>query len=175
MNEPIQPQDDPFEPTTPRQRFDPSPSGAGPGGAPGKRGGGCATPLLIGCGAALVLVGILVVVFLVNADRFLSWGFGIFKQAVVQQLPDDLPSEDRERLLDAFDAVSAAALEEELDQAELIRAQRQIQQIVGRGEQEVTVEEIRELTRALEAAAGVPPPEEAPAAETPKPAAPPPE
>ena len=172
MNEPTQPQDDPFEPTTPRARFDPPPSEAGPGGAPGKRGGGCATPLLIGCGAALILVGILVVVFLVNADRFLSWGFGIFKQAVVQQLPDDLPAADRERLLDAFDAVSAAALEEELDQAELMRAQRQIQQIVGRGEQEATVEEIRELTRALEAAAGMPAPEEPPAEEVPEPVPP---
>ena len=50
--------------------------------------------------------------------------------------------------------------------------ERQIQQIVGRGEQEATVEEIRELTRALEAAAGMPAPEEPPAEEVPEPAPP---
>lgn len=157
------PADDPFgnpsEPAeakspfdTPETPFDDQPTGPS---------SGCSTPLLIGCGVGIVLLGILLVVTLVNIPSIMGWVFESTGDLMTQELPDDIPAEERERLGRAFRDVARAAREERVDPERLLALQKEIREIQGKSPQELTREDVRELTEALEAAAQPPPADDA--------------
>lgn len=144
---PEKPQDDPFQPAEPRSPFDDRPTGPK----------GCSKPLLIGCGVAMVLVGILLVVTIIYSPSIVGWLFETTGEMLVQELPEDLPTEDRQRLEQAFRDVAQAAREGRIDPNRLVELQRKMRELQGKDAQELTREDVRELTEALEAA--VEPPE----------------
>lgn len=151
-NVPEKPQDNPFEPAEPQSPFaDETPTGPS---------SGCSTPLLIGCGVGLVLVGILLVVTLVNIPAIMGWVFESTGSMLAQELPEEIPAEERQRLEQAFRDVAQAAREERIDPDRLMELQREIRDLQGKDPQDLTREDVRELTEALEGAVEPRPAEE---------------
>jgi hypothetical protein len=116
--------------------------------------GGCTLPLLVGCGVVLVIVGILAVVFVWNAPRFLDWAYGKMGQLVIERLPESIPAEDRERLEEGFAALSRAAAKGRIDPAAARDLQGRIQDLATRDPAQITREDVQELAQALERVAG---------------------
>ncbi len=138
---PEKPQDNPFEPAEPQSPFDDQPT---------KPSSGCSTPLLIGCGVGLVLVGILLVVTLVNIPSIMGWVFESTGEMLTRELPEDVPAEERRRLERAFRDVAQAAREERVDPERLLALQQEIRELQGKNPQDLTRDDVRELTEALE-------------------------
>jgi hypothetical protein len=128
-------------------------------GAPDAKGSGCSRNLLIGCGVLLVLLGIVTVLFVLNASKVASWLYTRLEEQVVAELPKDLPEADRQRLAEAFDKVRGAIQDGTVDVGKIQQAQGKMTEMV-RHPDAVTAADVRELTALLEAAAG-----ERPAAE----------
>src|SRR6185369_10321914 len=97
------------DPSSPPSPWNPRPAGPRPGG------GGCSKPALLGCGAFLLLLGVLAIAFIIKAPDFLRWWFGKLEAQVITQLPPDLPAADRARLLAAFAAVDHGVASGKLD------------------------------------------------------------
>jgi hypothetical protein len=139
-NTPPPPPPSPFQPINP-----------GPAPVPGKTGG-CGKPVVIGCLILLVLTGIGLVLLLSNAPKLLDWAFGQMERGILAQLPPDVTPEEKERLQKAFADVSAAAKNGTADPAELQDLQRKIMQISSK--RPLTRQDVLDLTRELEEAAG---------------------
>lgn len=145
---------EPAEPTpTPSSPFEPRPTR--PSG-----GGGCSKPLMIGCGIVLVLLGISAIVLVIKAPKLVHWAFSQMGQEVLSTLPEDIPQEDRQRLERAFDAVAAAAAEGKIDPARMQAFSSKVQALARKPKDEITRQDVVELARELEEAAGVEPPGE---------------
>jgi hypothetical protein len=130
---------------------------AAPDTAPTRGGGGCGTPVMIGCGVLLVLLGIAAVVFVLNAGRFLGTMYEFMGKEAVKNLPEDIPAADRARLEAAFAAIAEGARDGTLDGRRVMGAQQDLQELVETPQDEVTVEQVRELAESLERAAGMEP------------------
>lgn len=148
---PEKPQDNPFEPAEPQSPFDDQPT---------KPSGGCSTPLLIGCGVGLVLVGILLVVTIFNIPSIMGWVFESTGEMLTRELPEEIPAEERQRLEQAFRDVARAAREERIDPERLMALQQEIRELQGQDPQDLTRDDVRELTEALEGAVRPPEAEE---------------
>ncbi len=122
---------------------------------------GCAKPVVIGCTALLIVLalGLLVVVW--KAGDLVRWSLGQYRETVIEHLPDDVTSAERERLDAAFEAAIAAVTSGRADAAGLQDLQRSMT-ATGRKIQSLTREDVLELTRALERVAGAAEPETAP-------------
>ncbi|TNF84828.1 MAG: hypothetical protein EP299_00435 [Acidobacteria bacterium] len=129
-------------------------------------GGGCGRPLLIGCGILIVLLGIAAAVFVIKAKDLFGWAMAQFEEEVVRMLPDDLTTEERQRLDAAFDAALDAWDASEADPVALQRLQEELWQTISRNTDKLSREDVAKLTRALERVAGVESPDE-PEAEPP--------
>ena len=137
--------------------------------APGDPPGGCSRPLLVGCGLAVVLAGLVLLVLLWKAQDLIPatvrWALAQFEQQVAGMLPDDVSEAERQRLADAFDAATDALADGSADPAALQRLQGQLMDVARAGS--LTREQVLGLIEALEAVAGErapPPPAEPPAA-----------
>jgi hypothetical protein len=106
---------------------------APPGGAPfnptapaARPGPGCSKPLLIGCGAFGLLIGIAVIFFFYtvgkNPGRVINWTLTQAEKELNPRIPQDVTVEERERLKVAFADVrrKVAAGELSLEQTQAL-------------------------------------------------------
>lgn len=82
----------------------PEPSSARPR-EPDRSRRGCLIAGLAGCGLLAVLVGIGLVVALTQADELLEFVLNFSREQIIEKLPEDVTSEERNRLDRAFDSV----------------------------------------------------------------------
>jgi len=142
----------PIPPSAPPAPFHPGrPPSAG--GASGKR------PLLIGCGALLVLLGIAAVILVAKRAEVVGWMFQKLEAQILAKLPEDVTPEERQRLDQAFDDAaqaigSGAADEAEADQLNSVLLE------TAQGGRQITREDVLKLTAALEEVAGKKSPED---------------
>lgn len=126
--------------------FEPRPANGG--------GAGCGRMALIGCGGALLLLGVAAVVFVLNARSVLRWGLEWSQRQIQTQIertmPAEVTAEDRERLRAAFAAATARVTSEQADPADLARMQEELQRIMPKLEAGLGREEVARLTAALE-------------------------
>jgi hypothetical protein len=141
----------PTPPSTPASPFHPG-RPLSPGGGSGKR------PLLIGCGALLVLLGIAAVVLVAKRAEFVGWMFQKLEAQILAKLPDDVTPEERQRLDDAFDAAAAAIGSGAADQSKADQLNSVLLELAQGGRQ-ITREDVLKLTQALEEVAGKKSPE----------------
>ena len=141
----------PTSPSTPPAPFHPGPPRSA-SGASGKR------PLLIGCGALLVLLGIAAVVLVAKRAEVVGWMFEKLEAQILAKLPEDVTPEERQRLDQAFDDAAQAIGSGAADQAEADQLNSVLLELAQGGRQ-ITREDVLELTRALEEVAGKKPPE----------------
>lgn len=136
-------------PSTPASPFQP--------GSPRTGGGPSRTrPLLIGCGALLVLLGIAAVVLVVKMPDLVQWVFHRLEQQVMAQLPPDLTPEERERLDRAFDAAAEAIGQNKADPNKAQALNTQLMEF-GRPGRRISREDALKLLQALEDTAGIQP------------------
>lgn len=147
--------------------IEPTPFGRAPERTPGR--GGCAKPVMFGCAALLVLLGIGAILFMANAGRvashLLRFSLGTLEKQIMANLPEDVTPEERERLRMAFASALAATSSGSFDPQRLPEVQSEIMQIARRPQGQITRQDVLDLTAALErvaagAAPGTPPAEE---------------
>jgi hypothetical protein len=145
----------------------PSPfSPTGPAPAP-SRAGGCGKPVVIGCLVLVVLAGLGLVGMIwyasTNYDKLMRFSLRQSEGQILAQLPGDVTPGERQRLEEAFDAAVRAA--ETRKPGEIAAQSQEVQykmlELVRKG-QDLTREDVRELTELLEKMGGV----EQPKAET---------
>ena len=121
-----------------------------PGGA--KPASGCQKPLLIGCGALALLLGIGAIVFVLKAKDVLAYAMGRLQAEVISSLPVEISSEDRRRLEEGFAAAMARIRSGELDPASLQALQKELTAAAqSAAARQLTGAEIRRLQQALDA------------------------
>ena len=153
MTEP--PQQPPYPPPSPF-----NPPGAQPPGVPGRPPGrGCSKPLLIGCGAVLLLLAVGLLLMIFNAPKIVQWSFRMMEQDIMGRLGPDVTPEDRARLATAFDDARRAMAT--MDQEELPKFQALQSKImeVAPAARKLSRKDVQELTRLLEDLAGTPSPD----------------
>jgi len=117
---------------------------------------GCGRPLLVGCGALAVLVGIAAIVFVVKAKDLLSWTMEKLEEQVVAALPADVTAEERQRLERGFEAAIAKIRAGEIEPPSLTALQRQLQQAAEKAPRRtLTREDVLDLLSALERVGGL--------------------
>ena len=135
-----------------RSAGQPQPFSEGPLEPPG----GCSRPLLIGCAATVVLLGLLLLGVLWNARDLMPalfrWSLDQFEQQIAGNLPEDLSEAERQRLADAFDGAAAAVEDGTADTAALQRLQGRLLDVARAGR--LTRDRVLDLSEALEAVAG---------------------
>lgn len=136
----------PIPPSTPASPFHP--------GQPRPPGGASRTrPLLIGCGAALILLGIAAVVLVVKLPEFVDWMFARLEGQILAKLPADVTPEERQRLDQAFDAAAQAIGERTADPVKAEALNSVLMDFAQAG-RKITREDVLKLTQALEEVAG---------------------
>ena len=140
-----------------------NPPGVHPPGVPERPPGrsGCSKPLLIGCGAVLLLLGIGLVLMLTNLPKLVQWSFSMIEQDIMSRLAPDVTPEDRARLAAAFeDARRAMASMDQEELAKFQALQKKIMEIAPAA-RKLSRNDVQELTRLLEDLAGKKAPAEA--------------
>ncbi|HKH44016.1 MAG TPA: hypothetical protein VKM72_05060 [Thermoanaerobaculia bacterium] len=150
MTEP--PQQPPYPPPSPF-----NPPGVRPE-VPGRPPGatGCSKPLLIGCGALLLLLGIGLVVMISNAPKIVQWSFRTMEQDIMSRLGPDVTPEDRARLAAAFEDARRSMEKNQIDISKVQAFQGKIMDVAPAG-RKLSRKDIQELTQSLEGLAGKPP------------------
>jgi len=122
---------------------------------------GCSKPLLIGCGAVLLLLGIGLVLMLTNLPKLVQWSFSMIEQDIMSRLAPDVTPEDRAHLAAAFeDARRAMASMDQEELAKFQALQKKIMEIAPAA-RKLSRNDVQELTRLLEDLAGKKAPAEA--------------
>jgi len=142
----------PTPPSTPVSPFNPGKPISPGGGGSGKR------PLLIGCGALLVLLGIAAVVLVAKRGELVGWMFEKLEAQILAKLPEDVTPEERQRLDQAFDSAAQAIGSGAADPAKAEQLNSELLELAQGGRQ-ITRKDIVELTQALEGVAGKKSPE----------------
>ncbi len=140
------------EPGTPASPFDAAPQD--PAALKG-----CSRPVLIGCGATVLIGALCFLLLIVKAKDLFIWAFETNAQQILANLPPDISDEEEERLRRAFDGASNAVIEGRIDMNGLQDLQSALA-LAGKGS--VSREEILEATLALERIAQAPSPFEEP-------------
>ena len=136
----------PTPPSTPASPFHPGrPSSAG--------GASRARPLLIGCGALLVLLGIAAVILMAKRAELVGWMFQKLEAQILAKLPEDVTPDERQRLDQAFDAAAEAIGSGTADQAKAEQLNAVLMDL-AQGSRQITREDALKLTRAMEEVAG---------------------
>jgi hypothetical protein len=137
----------PTPPSTPVSPFNPGKPITPGGGSSGKR------PLLIGCGALLVLLGIAAVILVAKRGELVGWMFEKLEAQILAKLPEDVTPEERQRLDQAFDSAAQALGSGAVDPARSEQLNAVLLDLAQGGRQ-LTREDILKLTTALEEVAG---------------------
>lgn len=147
MTEP--PQQPPYPPPSP---FNPQgvPPGV-PGRPPGRSG--CSKPLLIGCGAVLLLLGIGLILMIFNAPKIVQWSFRAMEQDIMGRLGPDVTPEDRARLATAFEDARDAMAKNQMDITKVQAFQNKIMEVAP-ANRPLSQKDVQDLTRSLEELAG---------------------
>ena len=132
-----------------------TPSPFNPSGVPARPTGrsGCSKPLLIGCGALLLLLGIGLVVMIYNAPKIVQWSFRAMEQDIMGRLGPDVTPEDRARLAAAFEDARGAMEKNQIELSKVQAFQDKIMDVAP-ANRKLSREDVQELTRALEDLAG---------------------
>ncbi|HVT15349.1 MAG TPA: hypothetical protein VHQ90_04080 [Thermoanaerobaculia bacterium] len=125
--------------------FDPRPES--------RSGPGCSKPLLLGCGAVLVLLGIGAVVFVVEAPTLFRKILDSMAGSLEPRLPPDLTPQERQRLHAAFAAAGRAVENKKADLRKAQAFQRKLL-AVSDPQKPLTRQDVLDLIRALEDLAG---------------------
>ncbi|MEA2559276.1 MAG: hypothetical protein QOH06_780 [Acidobacteriota bacterium] len=136
----------PIPPSTPASPFNPGRSRS-PGGSSGKR------PLLIGCGALLLLLGIAAIVLVAKRAEFVGWMFQKLEAQILAKLPEDVTPEERQQLDRSFDAAAEAIGSGTANQAKADQLNAVLLELAQGGRQ-ISREDVLKLTHALEEVAG---------------------
>jgi hypothetical protein len=139
------PQQPPYSPPSP---FNPSGVPARP---PGRTG--CSKPLLIGCGALLLLLGIGLIVMIYNAPKIVQWSFRAMERDIMSRLGPDVTPEDRARLAAAFEDARGAMETGKMELSKVQAFQDKMMEVAP-ANRKLSREDVQELTRALEDLAG---------------------
>lgn len=115
--------------------------------------GGCSKPVLIGCGALFVLLGIASLAFLLKAKDLFGWAIEKHQAIIVENLPPEVTDAEKRRLAAAYASVIEAVENGKADPAGLQELQRALSGAASRAER-LTRQDVLELTEALEAVAG---------------------
>ena len=137
----------PTPPSTPVSPFNPGKPIPPGGGASGKR------PLLIGCGALLLLLGIAAVVLVAKRGELVGWMFQKLEAQILAKLPEDVTPEERQRLDQAFDSAAEAIGSGVTDPSKAEQLNAALLDLAQGGRQ-ITREDVLKLTTALEEVAG---------------------
>ncbi len=140
-----------------------NPPGAQPFGVPGRPPGrsGCSKPLLIGCGALLLLLGVGLVVMIYNAPKIVQWSFRTMEQDIMGRLGPDVTPEDSARLAAAFEDARRAMEKNHIDISKVQAFQNKMFEVAPAA-RKLSRKDVQELTRLLEGMGGKKPPAEAP-------------
>jgi hypothetical protein len=114
---------------------------------------GCGKPAVIGCLVLLLVVAAGLLILMWKARDLLEFAIVQYREAVIESLPEDMSSAERERLDRAFEAAISAIVSGDLDPAGLQRLQRSLASPPSRGDK-LSRAEVLELIQALEAVAG---------------------
>jgi hypothetical protein len=117
---------------------------------------GCGKPAVVGCLVLLVVVGVGLGMLTWKARDLLVYAVGEYRVAVFESLPEDISVEERQRLDAAFDGAIATIESGDLDAAALQGLQGALASPPRPGEV-LDRKDVLELTRALEAVAGIEP------------------
>ncbi len=146
------PRNEPSEPPAPSPFDRPG----GPGTAGGATGPGVGKPLLIGCGALLVLLIVAGVLFVAYENAIFAWFLEVVQSEVEPLVPKDLPAAERERFEGAFARAIAATRAGRADPIAIQKAFQQLQRgITAAAEQgekaRLSPAAVADVTEALEA------------------------
>ncbi len=131
-----------------------NPPGASPSGMPARPPGrGCSKPLLIGCGAVLLLLGIGLMLMIFNAPKIVQWSFSQMEEDLMGRLGPDVTPEDRARLAKAFEDARGAMAKNQIDLAKVQAFQSKIMEVAPAA-RPLSRKDVQELTLVLEDLAG---------------------
>jgi hypothetical protein len=123
-------------------------------GQPRTGGGPSRTrPLLIGCGAVFILLGIATVILIVKLPELSGWVFQRMEQQVMAKLPPEVTPEERLRLDVAFDAAGRAVGEGKTDPNKVQELNSMLMEL-GQPGRTLTHEDALKLLHDLEEVAG---------------------
>ena len=130
------------------------------GASPGGSLAGCQRPASVGCGCIAVTLALGLVLLSSLGDEIRAWQEDLTNQLVEQlrttvegSLPESLEDADRERLDSGFDDLASAMLSNTVPVRESWRIQRVLLETLQTAmERTLTIEEVRALISALEAA-----------------------
>lgn len=135
-------------PPTPQAPFDPS---ARP------KPSGCPKPLVIGCIAILLIGGLALLgglyFMMKHASSVLQWSLQQTEKELMTQLPKEVTPEEKDRLHRAFADVIQGIQDQRIPVEKLQPVQFKMLEIARKGSS-VTRQDVLELTRKLESAAG---------------------
>lgn len=118
---------------------------------------GCAKPVAIGCSALLLLAMVGATYLASHYFDLLAFFLSSLRAGVQQQVPSEVPAEDKARLDGAFEQAIQRARAGNLDLEALQRLQRRFLKMAGRGNSKMSPQQFSELLTAVEelARAGV--------------------
>jgi hypothetical protein len=122
-----------------------------PGRPPGRSG--CSKPLLIGCGAVLLLLALGLMLMIFNAPKIVQWSFRAMEQDVMGRLGPDVSPEDRAHLATAFKDARHAMETNRIDLSKVQAFQSKIMEVAPAA-RPLSRKDVQELTRSLEELAG---------------------
>ena len=137
----------------------PEPSSARPRD-PGRTRRGCLIAGVAGCGLLAVVLGVGLVVALTQADELLEFVLDFGRTRIMEELPEDITSEERNRLDRAFDSVLERYKTRPATPADNRRLQMALTDALRRAERGLLdSDDLRRLTERLEriAASGASP------------------
>jgi hypothetical protein len=147
----MEPQSPPPPPASP---FNPQPQPVVPQGRTG-----CSKPVIVGC-VAIFLIGAIALlggVYYIgtHAAALLQWSFRTMETGLMAQLPKDVTPEEKANLQQAFADIQQALKSGKIPQDQLQPLQFKMMEISRKGSS-LSRQDVVELTRTLEAAAGKP-------------------
>ena len=123
-------------------------------GGPGPTPGGCGRPIWIGCSLVILLAGIGAMIALWNAPNLFEWAMEKFEVEIMDSLPADVSTDQKERLSQAFAATREAVADGSADALALQSLQQKLTERIMSSGDELTEADVEEMIAALEAVAG---------------------